>query len=140
MAKKIKISAKNFKIVLKKFKIVPKKFKKITNQVYWILSKRVCDVITMFIASTKTPKHEGSISPSSMSNCLTISHMSFSLIYPVDEFFLKKMRTWGQSKISSYCFFVWCKSRELEGRRSSRFPCLTAVVGTFSERVAFRTL
>ena len=121
MAKKIKISAKNFKIVLKKFKIVPKIFKKITNQVYWILSKRVCDVITMFIASTKTPKHEGSISPSSMSNCLTISHMSFSLIYPVDEFFLKKMRTWGQSKISSYCFFVWCKSRELGGSESSKF-------------------
>ena len=121
MAKKIKINAKKFKIVLKKFKIVPKKFKKIANQVYWILSKGVCDVITMFIASTKIPKHEESISPSSMSNCLTISHMSFSFIYPVDEFSLKKMRTWGQFKISSYCFFVWCKSRELGGSESSKF-------------------
>ena len=96
MAKKIKISAKKIKIVLKKFNIVPNKFKKITNQVYWILNKRVCDVIAMFIASTKIPKHEGSISPSSMSNGLAISHMFFSLIYPVDEFSLKKMRTWGQ--------------------------------------------
>ena len=78
--------------------------------------------------------------PDFTGNCTTISHMFFSLIYPVDEFSLKEMRMWGQSKISSYCFFVWCKSRELEGRRSSRFPCLTAVVGTSSYRVAFRTL
>ena len=26
------------------------------------------------------------------------------------------MRTWGQSKISSYCFYIWCDSRELGGR------------------------
>ena len=46
-----------------------------------------------------------------------------SLIYLVDEFFifsllvllLKEMRTRGESKISSCCFCVWCKSRELEG-------------------------
>ena len=40
-----------------------------------------------------------------ITNC--INHV-FSLIYPVDEFFLKEMRTLGQSKISSYCFYVWC--------------------------------
>ena len=40
-----------------------------------------------------------------------------SLIYLVDEFFvfsflvlLKEMRTHGESKISSCCFYVWCKS------------------------------
>ena len=46
-----------------------------------------------------------------------------SLIYLVDEFFifsllvllLKEMRTRGESKISSCCFCVWCKSRELDG-------------------------
>ena len=46
-----------------------------------------------------------------------------SLIYLVDEFFifsllvllLKEMRARGESKISSCCFCVWCKSRELEG-------------------------
>ena len=35
---------------------------------------------------------------------------------------------------------VWCESGELEGRTSSRFPCVTPVVETFSsDRVAFRT-
>ena len=76
-----------------------------------------------------------------MGNCPTISHTFFSLIFPVDEFSLKEMRTWGQSKISSYCFFVWCKSRELGARRSSRFPRVMLVVEIFSsDRVAFRTL
>ena len=35
---------------------------------------------------------------------------------------------------------VWCESGELEGRTSSRFPCVTPVVETFSsDRFAFRT-
>ena len=44
---------------------------------------------------------------------------------------LKEMRTQGQSKISSSCFCVWCKSRELRGSGSPRFPCVTPVMETF---------
>ena len=33
---------------------------------------------------------------------------------------------------------VWYESRELGGRGSSRFSCVTLVVETFSDRVAFR--
>ena len=54
----------------------------------------------------------------------------FSLIHSVDEFSLKEMRTWGQSKISSCCICVWCKSREIGGRGSPRFP--TLMVESFS--------
>ena len=50
--------------------------------------------------------------------------------YSLDEFSFKEMRTWGQSKISSCCLCVWCKSRELRGRESSRFP--TPIVEIFS--------
>ena len=42
-----------------------------------------------------------------------------------------EIRTQGQSKISSCCFCVWCKSRELGGRGSPIFPCLTPVVECF---------
>ena len=59
------------------------------------------------------------------------SHV-FSLIHilPLDEFSFKKMRTWGQSKISSCCLCVWCKSRELGSRGSPRF--VTPIVESFS--------
>ena len=58
----------------------------------------------------------------------------------MDENSLKGMRMWGQSKISSYCFSVWWESRELGSKGSSRFPCVTTVVDTFSsDRVVFRT-
>ena len=49
--------------------------------------------IVLFIGSAKIPEREGSISPSS----------DFSLIYPVDKFSFKGVKTWGQPKISSYC-------------------------------------
>ena len=39
-----------------------------------------------------------------MGGCLDYLSHVFSLIYPVDDFSLKEMKTWGQSKISSYCF------------------------------------
>ena len=59
----------------------------------------------------------------------------------MDEFYFKEMRTWGHSKISSDCAYKSCESRELGGKRSSRFPCVTPVVETFSSvRVTFRTL
>ena len=96
--------------------------------------------MVVHIDSAKMPQHEGSISSSSFYGKLPDyqSHV-FSLIYPVDEFSLKEMKAGDQSKISSYCFCVWCESRELEGRGSSRFPCITPVVETFSSyRVAFR--
>ena len=61
-----------------------------------------------------------------------------SLIYQVDELFifeflvlLKEMKTRGEPEISSCCFCVWCKSRELGGRVSPRFPCKTQVVKSF---------
>ena len=55
----------------------------------------------------------------------------------MDEFSFKKMRTWGQSKISYSCICVWCKSGEFRRRRSSRFPCVTPVVET-SDRDTIR--
>ena len=59
----------------------------------------------MFIVSAKIPVREGSISPSSFYGQLPdYWSQAFSLIYPVDEFSFKEMKTWGPSKISSYCF------------------------------------
>ena len=55
----------------------------------------------------------------------------------MDEFFLKEMKTWGQSKISSYCFCVWCESIESGGRGSLRFPYVTLVIETSSDIVTF---
>ena len=73
---------------------------KITNWVDWILSKRVSDVITMFIASVKISARDGNISPSSFYGQLPV----LSLIYPVREFSCKEMETLGQSKILSFYF------------------------------------
>ena len=62
----------------------------------------------------------------------------------------KDMRARGQSKISLFC--VWCKSRELGGRVSPRFSCITTASGEklllgpsarynkLLERFAFRIL
>ena len=60
------------------------------------------------------------------------SHV-FRLIYPVDEFSLKEMRTWVLSKIST-------ESRDLGSRGMSRFPCVTTVVKSSSDKVTFRIL
>ena len=47
----------------------------------------------------------------------------------MDELFLKEICLWGQSKISSYCFFVWCHSR---------FHCVTPLVEIFSsDKITF---
>ena len=51
---------------------------------------------------------------------------------------LKEMRAWDQYKISSYCSYIWWESRESRGRGSLRFPCVTPVVETSSDRVTFR--
>ena len=110
--KKIKIDAENIQNSAENIQNSAKKKSKINNRVNWILSKRVCDVITIFIASLKSQSARGvSHHPPFMGNCPIISHTFFSLIYPVDEFSLKEIRMWGQSKILSYYFFVWCKPR-----------------------------
>ena len=44
--KKINLLPKKSKLVAKAIKISDEKIQKITNRVDWILSKRVCDVIT----------------------------------------------------------------------------------------------
>ena len=51
------------------------------------------------------------------------SHV-FSLVrpLPLDEFSFKKMRTWGQSKIYSCCFYVWCKLKRINRQRESKIP------------------
>ena len=70
----------------------------------------------------------------------------FSLIHPVDEFSFEEMRTWGRSKISSYCLCIWCKSREMGGRGSPRFNnggellCRPSSYRKLLNRVVFRIL
>ena len=89
----------------------------------------------MFIASTKIPEREGSMSTAR----LIVPHVS-SFIYSVDELSFKGVTTWGkpvQDFILLFC--VWCKSRELGDRGSSRFSFVTPVMETFSsDRVVFR--
>ena len=59
-------------------------------------------------------KREGSISSCNFYGQLANYYsLNFSLIHPVDEFSFKEMRTYGQSKISSCCLCVWCKSTEM---------------------------
>ena len=82
-------------------------------------------------ASAKTLEREESILSSSF--CWQMadyySHF-FSLINQLDEFSFKEIRTWGQSKISSFCLCVWCKSREWRGSGNPRFK--TPMVEVFS--------
>ena len=63
--------------------------------------------MVLFIGSAKIPEREGIISPSSFYGQLPgyQSH-HFSLIYPVGKFSFNGVKTWGQSKISSYCFVL----------------------------------
>ena len=81
----------------------------------------------MYIALARIPECEGSISPT--------TQLLVSLAYPVDEFSFKEMRTRGWSNITFHCICVWCKSGELGGRRCSRFPCVTPVVESSSDKV-----
>ena len=85
-------------------------------------------------ASAKTLEREGSILSSSFCGQLADYYLHvFSLIHPLDEFFLKEMRTWSQSKILSCGPCVWCKSRELRDKRSPRFPTLPAIKSHWEE-------
>ena len=60
----------------------------------------------------------------------TIIHTFFSLFHPVDELSFKEMRMLGQPNNTSSCLCVWCKSKELGGRGSTRFP--KSMVESFS--------
>ena len=95
--------------------------------------------IVLFIASAKIPERGGSILPFSFYGQLPdYQSYVFSLIYSVGEFSFKGVKTWAQSKVFILLFCVWCVSRELGSRGSSRFSCVTPVVEAFSERVVFR--
>ena len=93
----------------------------------------MCLLLQLIPRSAREVSHH----PAFMGNCPTITH-PVSLIYLVDEFFifwllplLKEKGMRGESKISSYCFCVWCGSKELGGRRSPKFPCATPLVEIF---------
>ena len=79
---------------------------------------------SMLVASAKILERKGSISPSSFYQ----QHpqrlvIRVSLICLVDEFFIfllpvlrKEIRPSGESKISSFCFCIWCKKNQEAGR------------------------
>ena len=72
-----------------------------------------------------------------MGNCPTISHTFYPYLPSKLSLFLslvllKEMRMQGESKISSCCFCVSNKSKELGGKGSPRFPCETPVVESSS--------
>ena len=96
----------------------------------------------LVIALVKIPERERSISPSSIHGQLpNYESQVFSLFYPVDKFSFSEMRMWDQFKITSYCFCVWCESREIGGRGSSTFPCVTQVLETSTlDRATLRIL
>ena len=79
--------------------------------------------------------------PAFMGNSPTISHTCYPYLTMIwDEFFifsslvlLKEIRTESESKISSCCFCVLWKIRELGGRGSPRFSCVTLVVESSSD-------
>ena len=99
-----------------------------------------CWLLSVLVASVTIPEWEEIIShPAFMGICRTISRTCQPyLIYLVDGFFMlsflvliKETKTWSEFKISSCCFCVWCKSRELGVRESSRFSPVTPVVESF---------
>ena len=102
----------------------------------WLLVSKICLLLWLKSRSVRGVSHR----PAFMGNYPTISHTLLALL-PGGRVLLQGKRMWGQSKISSYCFCVWCKSRELGSRGSSRFSCVTPVLETFySDRVVFRIL
>ena len=112
---KIQLSAKEkSKLVAKNIKISAEKFKIVLDR-------------------------EWSISPSSFYGQLPDyqSHV-LSLIYPVEEFSFKEIKTWIQSKISSYYFIFGVSQENQEARGSSGFTCVTPVVGTLCLCLKYR--
>ena len=75
--------------------------------------------MAVHIASAKILESEGSVSPSSFYGQLPNykSHL-FSLIYPVDEFSLKEMRTWVSTRFH-FIVFVFGVNKRI--RRWSEF-------------------
>ena len=70
--------------------------------------------------TSRSMRDEGSISSYPfIGNCSTINY-----IFPV----LSAHWKWGRGvslRVSSYCLCLWCESRDLGGRGSSRIPCVT---------------
>ena len=97
--------------------------------------------ISKCIASTKILEHQGSIWPFSFYRQPPNywSH-TFSLACSVDEFSFKEMRTWGQSKFTSYCICVWCESGEFGARWGSRFPCCNSSRGNLRQSCQTSTM
>ena len=74
---------------------------------------------------------EGSLTPSSFYGPLPdYQPHVLTLIYPVEEFSFKEIKTWVQSKISIYYFMFAVSQENWEARGSSGFSCVTPVVGT----------
>ena len=69
--------------------------------------------------------------PDYQSRVLALSTQQMSSLCVSFQVLLKEMRTRGESNISSCYFCDQCKPRELGGRRSPRFPCVTPVVESF---------
>ena len=134
---------KSFKLVSKKFNLVPKSFNLVPKNLNLVPKKMNLVRKSFKLVSKKfnlVPKRFNLVSKNF--NLVPKNHV-FSHIYPPNEFFLKEIRTWDQSKFSSSSFFIWCKSNKLWGRErggGSRFPCVKAMLETFSTgRVAFKT-
>ena len=75
--------------------ISAEKILKITNPVNWILSKRVREVFTMIIASTKIQL---------LWATARLLVTCFNPYLPSWRVLPKEIKRWCQSKISSYCF------------------------------------
>ena len=125
---KIKISSKKIQNHAEKIQNSTKKAQKTTNRVDWILSEWVCEsMITMFIASAK----------------IQLLWATARLL--VTRFNPYQPSWWvlpqGNEDVGSIqdfilLFFVWCESRELGNKGSSRIACITPVVETLSDRAA----
>ena len=72
-----------------------------------------------------------------MGNCPTVSH-TFSAYLPSGWILNQGSEDVGLVRDFILLFCVWCESRELGGRGSSRFSYVTPVVETSWDRVAFR--
>ena len=73
-----------------------------------------------------------------MGNCLIVSHTFLALS---TQWISSPRGSEGVGSVQDIIllFCVWCESRELGGKGSSRFSCVSQVVETFSsDRVAFR--
>ena len=96
----------------------------------------------LFIAWAKIPEPRGGAShhPAFMDSCRISSHTFFALS---TQWMSSPSRKWGRGvnrilsilSILSYYIYAWCDSGELGARNSLKFPCVTLVVETSSDKV-----